>query len=324
MKVFSGIQPTGSMHLGNYLGAIKQWIDLQQEHNCLFCIVDLHALTSDYDPDELPESIVNKVAAYLAAGVDPEQSTIFVQSQVKEHAELAWLFSTVTPIGELERMTQYKQKSEKQKSVNAGLLNYPVLMAADILLYKAELVPVGEDQHQHLELTRTIARKFNHKFGETFPEPEAETSQQGARIMSLQEPNNKMSKSDSEETYISLFDKPEEIEEKIMKAKTDPGKEVKYDEKEKAGISNLLNIYSLFSGKEVSEIEQKFNSGYQEFKQSLAQLLIKELKPFREKKNELSTAQIKEILEDGRLEAQQQARKTMKEVKDKMGLPETF
>ncbi|MEF8846991.1 MAG: tryptophan--tRNA ligase [Candidatus Paceibacterota bacterium] len=321
MKVFSGIQPTGSLHLGNYLGAIKQWIELQEEHDCLFCIVDLHALTSDYNPEELPESIVNKVAAYLAAGVNPQQSTIFVQSQVKEHAELAWLLSTVTPVGELERMTQYKKKSKKQKSVNAGLLNYPVLMAADILLYKSELVPVGEDQQQHLELTRTIARKFNNKFGNTFPEPEAKTTEQGARIMSLQEPTNKMSKSDGEESYVSLFDSPEEIKEKIMSAQTDSGREIKYDEKEKPGISNLINIYSLFSDKEVSQVEQEFNGGYQEFKKALAELVIQELEPFRQKKDELSKNQINEILEEGRKEAEQRAQDTMKEIKEKMGLP---
>lgn len=320
MKIFSGIQPTGSIHLGNYLGAIKQWVELQEQHDCLFCIVDLHALTSDYDPETLSDSLYEKAAAYLAAGIDPEQSTVFVQSQVKEHSELAWLLSTVTPVGELQRMTQYKQKSNKQESVNAGLLNYPVLMAADILLYKTDLVPVGEDQRQHLELTRDVARKFNNQFGETFPEPEAKITELGARIMSLQKPTNKMSKSDPKNTYVSLFDSPETIEEKIMKAQTDSGKEIKYDQDKKPGISNLISIYSLFSEKSISEVEQEFTGGYQEFKQALAQLLSKELKPFRQKKKELDRAQVKEILEQGRKKAQQQATTTMKEVKKKMGL----
>lgn len=322
MRVFSGIQPTGKIHIGNYLGAIKQWIELQEENECIFCIVDLHALTSDYDPETLTDSIFNKAAAYLAAGVDPDKSTIFIQSQIKEHAELTWLLSTVTPDGELQRMTQYKEKSKKQKSVNAGLLNYPILMASDILLYKTNIVPVGEDQKQHLELTRDIARKFNRNFGKVFPVPEPKLSEFGAKIMSLQEPESKMSKSDPSDTFISLFDKPDEIKEKIMSAQTDSGREIKYDPEEKPGISNLLTIYSLFTDKKIKELEKEFKGkGYQEFKKELTKILIDSLKVFRERKKEITKTEIEKILDKGRKDAQKIANQTMKEVKEKMGLP---
>lgn len=323
-RVFSGIQPTGAIHIGNYLGAIKQWLKLQKKHDCIFCIVDLHALTSPYEPKRLQNSIYEKTAAYLAAGIDPNQSIIFVQSQVKQHPELAWLLSTITPVGELQRMTQYKQKAKKFSTTNAGLLNYPVLMAADILLYQTELVPVGEDQKQHLELTRDIARKFNRKFGKTLVVPKAQLPKTGARIMSLTEPKTKMSKSDPDSSYISLFDKPDLIRKKIMKAQTDSGREIKFAPEPKPGISNLLTIYSLFSSKSIPELEQEFKTkGYQEFKQKLAQLLIKKLKPFRQKKKELDQAQVKKILNRGAKQAQKIAKKTMKEVKKKMGLPST-
>lgn len=322
MRVFSGIQPTGAIHIGNYLGAIKQWLKLQQKEDCIFCIVDLHALTSPYEPKELEELIYEKTAAYLAAGINPKKSIIFVQSQIKEHSELAWILSTVTPVNKLKRMTQYKEKVKKFKSTNAGLLNYPVLMAADILLYKTDLVPVGKDQKQHLELTRDIARKFNRKFGKTFVVPKAKLPKLGAKIMSLKNPNKKMSKSDPPSTYISLFDEPKVIKEKIMGAQTDSGTKVKFKPKKKPGISNLLTIYSLFSDKEVKEIEKEFKGkGYQEFKESLAELLIKELSNFRKKKKELKKAQVQKVLNSGAKKAQKIAKKTMKEVKDKMGLP---
>ncbi len=216
MRVFSGIQPTGKLHIGNYLGAIRQWIELQEKNECVFCIVDLHALTAPFDPKTLQDLILEKAIVYLAAGISPEKSIIFVQSQVKEHAELTWLLNTVTPIGDLLRMTQYKEKAKKFKeNLNAGLLNYPILMAADILLYKTDVVPVGEDQKQHVELARTIARKFNQKFGEVFKVPEVKLPKSGARIMNLIEPSKKMSKTDPIESYIGLFDTPEEIKDKI-------------------------------------------------------------------------------------------------------------
>ena len=324
MRVFSGIQPTGALHIGNYLGAIKQWIELQKQAECIFCIVDLHALTAPFNPKTLKDLILEKAIIYLVAGVDPEKSIIFVQSQVKEHTELTWLLNTVTPIGDLTRMTQYKEKARKfRKNVNAGLLNYPILMAADILLYQTDIVPVGEDQKQHVELTRTIARKFNQKFGQTFKIPEARVPKIGAKIMSLQEPTKKMSKSDSPETRIGIFDEPEEIKEKIIKAVTDTGKKISYNPKKKPGISNLLIIYSLFSGKSIKELENKFKGeGYAELKKSLANLLINYLEPFRRKQKELLSREvyIKEILNQGRNRAEVIAQSTIQEVKKKMGL----
>lgn len=324
MRVFSGIQPTGTIHIGNYLGAIKQWIELQEKAECVFCIVDLHALTAPYNPKNLQSLIFEKVIAYLAAGINPEKSIIFVQSQVQDHTELTWLLNTISPIGDLLRMTQYKEKAKKFKeNLNAGLLNYPILMAADILLYQTDIVPVGEDQKQHVELTRTIARKFNQKFGETFKIPEVKLPKMGAKIMSLTEPAKKMSKSDSQESYIGLFDEPEVIKEKIIKATTDTGKVIKYDPEKKAGISNLLTIYSLFSNKSIRDIEKKFKGkGYADFKKSLAESSINYLEPFRRKRKELLRREVyvREILEQGRKRAQIIASSTMQEVKKKMGL----
>jgi len=324
MRVLSAIQPSGEIHIGNYLGAIKQWIELQRNNECIFFIVDLHAITVPYSVSELKKRILEKTIAYLAAGVDPKKSIIFVQSQVKEHTELCWLLSTVTPLGDLQRMTQFKDKSKKyQESVNAGLLNYPILMAADILLYETELVPVGEDQVQHIELTREIARRFNERFGETFKIPEALLPKMGARIMSLQDPTKKMSKSDSIQTYISLFDNPEDIKKKIMTSQTDSGKEIKYNASSKPGISNLLTIYSLFSNKSIKDIEKEFKGkGYQAFKEKLAQLLIDKLEPFRRKKKELELkpSLLEQILEDGRKRAQIIASQTIQRVKKNMGI----
>ena len=217
MRIFSGIRPTGDIHIGNYLGAIKQWIELQEKNECVFCVVDLHAITTPFKPEEMQKNILESAIIYLAAGINPEKSIIFVQSQVKEHAELAWLLNTITPMGELQRMTQFKEKTKKHPEyVNAGLFDYPVLMAADILLYKTQAVPVGKDQEQHVELARSIAKKFNQKFGEIFPEPKSILPKMGAKIMSLADPKKKMSKSDDPKSYISLFDLPEDIEKKIM------------------------------------------------------------------------------------------------------------
>jgi len=324
MRVFSGIQPTGQLHIGNYLGAIKQWVELQEKNECIFCIVDLHALTVPYNPKTLNDLILEKAIVYLAAGINPEKSIIFVQSQVKEHTELTWLLNTVTPVGELTRMTQYKEKSRKfRKDLNAGLLNYPILMAADILLYQIDLVPVGEDQKQHVELTRTIARKFNQKYGQTFKIPEVRLSKTGARIMSLQQPAKKMSKTDGPDTYIGIFDEPEEIKSKIMKAVTDTGKLIKYNPQKKPGVSNLLTIYSLFTGKSIKELEKKFKGkGYAELKKSLGEVLISSLEPFRRKKKELLTREVyvKEILNQGAKRAQVLASSTLQDVRKKMGL----
>ena len=324
MRVFSGIRPTGNIHIGNYLGAIKQWIALQEKNECIFCIVDLHAITTPYKPEEMQKNILETVSVYLAAGIDPDKSIIFIQSAVKEHAELAWLLETIAPIGELERMTQFKDKAKKHKDyINAGLLNYPVLMAADILLYKAQGVPVGKDQEQHVELTRTIAKKFNQKFGNLFPEPESLLPKEGAKIMSLQDPKKKMSKTDEPKSYISLFDEPEVIRKKIMSAQTDSGKRVIYNVTKKPGISNLLTIYSLLSGEAIKKIEEKFKGkGYGDFKKSLAEVVVNYLEPFRRKQKELQTRDVyvKEILDQGASRARSIAQATMKEVKEKMGL----
>jgi tryptophanyl-tRNA synthetase len=324
MRIFSGIRPTGELHIGNYLGAIKQWMELQEKNECVFCIVDLHAITTPYRPGELQRNIMALTTAYLAAGLDPEKCIFFVQSQIKEHSELAWILGTIVPLGELQRMTQFKEKSKKHPEyVNAGLLNYPLLMAADILLYKTEVVPVGVDQGQHVELTREIARRFNKKFGQIFQEPKTLLPKTGEKIMSLQNPKKKMSKTDDPRGRIGLFDEPEEIKKKIMTAVTDPGKIIKYDPQRKPGIANLLTIYSLFSKKSIKELEKKFkNSGYEKFKKSLAELLINSLEPFRRKRKEFLTREVyvREILEQGRKRAQIIAQSTMAEVYKKMGL----
>jgi len=324
MRIFSGIRPTGGLHIGNYLGAIKQWISFQESNECVFCIVDLHAITTPYEPKELQKNILETTAVYLAAGINPEKSIIFVQSEVKEHAELAWLLGTITPMGELSRMTQFKEKSKQHKDyINAGLFNYPVLMAADILLYKAEAVPVGKDQEQHVELSRTIAKKFNQKFGKVFPEPEAILPKVGAKIMSLTDPKKKMSKSDDPKSCISLFDSPEDITKKILSAETDSGKEVLYNVTKKPGISNLLTIYSLLTDKSTQNLEKQFKGkGYGDFKKSLAKVLIDYLEPFRRKQKELQTRDVyvKEILNKGASRARTIAETTMKEVREKMGL----
>lgn len=324
MRIFSGIRPTGDIHIGNYLGAIKQWIELQEKNECVFCIADLHAITTPYKLEEMQKNIFEAAIIYLAAGVNPEKSIIFVQSQIKEHAELAWLLGTITPLGELQRMTQFKEKSKKFKNnINAGLFSYPVLMAADILLYKAHAVPVGKDQEQHVELARSIAKKFNQKFGEIFPEPKSMLPKEGAKIMSLVDPKKKMSKSDDSKSYISLFDTPEDIQKKIMSAQTDSGKYIIYNITKKPGISNLLTIYSLLIGKSTQEIEKQFKKkSYSEFKKSLLKVVIDYLEPFRRKQKELLSRDVyvKEILNKGKARALTIAQSTMAKVKEKMGL----
>jgi len=323
MRVLSGIQPTGAIHIGNYLAAIKQFIELQEKNECIYFIADLHALTEPYDTKNFQKNILDAVISYLASGLDPEKCILFIQSQVKENTELAWLLSTVTPVGDLLRMTQYKEKSKQFKRVvNAGLLNYPILMAADILLYQADIVPVGKDQKQHVELARTIARKFNSRFGQTFKIPQVLTPRLGEKIMALNNPKKKMSKS-LPQSCLFLFDEPEIIQKKIMSAVTDTGKIIKYDPKRKAGISNLLTIYSLFSGKSIKELEKKFKgAGYEKFKKSLAELLINSLEPLRRKRKELLSREVyvKEILEQGRNRAENIAKATIQDVKKKMSL----
>ncbi len=324
MRVLSGIQPTGSIHIGNYLGAIKQWIKLQEKNECIFFIADLHSLTIPYKPKELQKNILETAIVYLAAGIDPQKSIFFIQSDVKEHTELCWFLNTVCPIGDLERMIQYKEKAKQfKKDINAGLLVYPILQAADILLYKTEAVPVGKDQVQHIELARTIARKFNQKFGKTFVEPKALLPKLGAKIMALNNPKQKMSKSLGPQSYVSLFEEPEEIKKKIMSAVTDTGKQIKYNLQKKPGISNLLTIYGLFSEKPIKEIEKTFKGkGYAYFKKSLAELLINSLEPFRRKRKELLRREVyvQETLKLGVKRAQSIASSTISETRTKMGL----
>jgi len=321
-RILSGIQPTGKLHIGNYLGALQNWVALQHEfpNACYYCIVDLHAITVPYDPKTLRQRVFDTALDFLAAGLDREKSTIFVQSQVTEHSELMWLLNTITPLGLLERMTQYKDKKQKHAdAINAGLLNYPVLMAADILLYKATMVPVGEDQVQHLEFARELARKFNNQFGETFPEP-APRLTRGARIMSLTSPENKMSKSDNERSFITLDEKPESITSKVKKAVTDVGTTGEIG----PGGRNLLTILDVIDPEAAKRFEQDAKEGrirYAELKSYLADKLSEYLAPFRDKRNGLAAKPdvVWELLREGTSAARQIASSTLEEAKRKMG-----
>ena len=322
--LISGIQPTGKLHIGNYLGALKNFVELQDsgKYDCYFFIADLHSLTENFDPKDKTEQIKELILDYLAIGLDPKKSTIFIQSQVPESTELAWILNTITPFGELGRMTQFKEKAEYQKeNVIAGLFNYPILMAADILLYRVGVVPVGDDQLQHLELSRTLARRFNARFGKTFVEPKPLLTNV-PRLMSLDDPKKKMSKS-RPAGCLFLEDSPEEIHGKIKGAVTDSGNDVRYDEKNKPAISNLLKIYSEMSGVEIKDTEKEFKAkGYGEFMKSLAKVVVDHLKPFTEKKDKLrkESKKVKEILEQGREKAWSVAKLTMKDVRAKIGL----
>lgn len=324
MKIFSAARPTGEIHIGNYLGSIKQWIDLQENNECYFCIADWHAITTPYDPKTLKDKIFNLAVTYLAAGIDPQKCAFFIQSQVKEHVELAWLIGTIIPVGELQRMTQFKDKSKQHKEyVNAGLLNYPILMAADILLYKAEKVPVGKDQKQHVEFTRNTALKFNKQFKETFPIPEAFIPKKQAKIMSLRDPSKKMSKSGDQKGCITFFEDKESIRKKIMSTETDTERIIKFDEKNKKGISNLLSIYSAFSNKSISDLEKDYeNKNYAEFKTDLADLLVLKLGEFKKKRDEYyeNPDYVWKLLDEGAEKARKEAQKTIIEVRKKMGL----
>jgi len=321
-RIFSGIQPSGVLHLGNYLGAIKNWVALQEKYDPIFCVVDLHAITVPQKPEELRQKTLEVAKTYLAAGIDPEKSLIFVQSRVPEHTELAWILNTVAKISELERMTQFKDKAKAfRQNLNAGLFNYPVLMAADILLYDANLVPIGEDQLQHVEIARTLARRFNSLFGETFAVPEPFVVKEGMRIMGLDDPKKKMSKSAlSEYNYISLTDTPEKILEKIKKAVTDSGKEIKYSA-DRPAIRNLLNIYALLDNAKPKEIAESYRGkGYAEFKKDLAEVVVGFLEPFQEKYDNIEDREVLRILEEGREKAKKLAEEKMAEVREKIGL----
>ena len=320
--IFSGIQPSGEIHLGNYLGALKQWVDLQDQYHNYFCIVDWHAITVPQDPKVLQAKASEIARLYLGAGIDPNKSTIFVQSEVKEHTELAWILSTITKLPELERMTQFKDKAAQQRTnASAGLLTYPILMAADILLYQTNLVPVGEDQKQHVELTRTLAERFNRMFGQVFTVPEVYVAKVGARVMGLDDPTKKMSKSaSSANNYIALLDKPEAAKKKIMKAVTDSGSEVKGGAG-KPALNNLLAIYSLLSGETVERIESRFTGqGYAAFKTELADVVAAFLSEFQKRANAFSDGEVAEILRTGAENARVVAAKTMTQVRERVGL----
>ena len=321
--IFSGIQPSGSLTIGNYIGAIRQFVELQDDYNCYFCIVDEHAITVPQDRLKLRQNIRSLAAIYLAAGIDPKKSTLFIQSEVAAHTQLGWILQCVSYIGELERMTQFKDKSAGKESVSAGLLTYPPLMAADILLYNTDVVPVGDDQKQHIELTRDLAQRFNRKYNDIFTIPEPRIPKVGARIMSLQDPTKKMSKSDqNEKATIFLLDDVKKIEKKIKSAVTDSVGTVAYDPANRPGISNLLTIYSIFSGEKVEEIVSRYEGkGYGEFKQDLAEVVIKALQPLQERYNELiNSDELDDILDEGREKAEAQANKMLRKAKKAMGL----
>ena len=323
-RVFSGVQPSGELHIGNYLGAIRNWVEDQEEYESIFCVVDLHAITVLQDPAILKEKTREVAKIYLAAGIDPKQATIFVQSHIPEHAELAWILNTVIPMGWLYRMTQFKDKSVDQKeNVSVGLFDYPALMASDILLYQTHYVPVGEDQRQHIELARDAAQRFNHLFGNTFTIPEAVIRETGARMMGLDDPSKKMSKSaDNPYHSIGLLDELESIRRKISRAVTDSYREIRFD-LTRPGIYNLLTIYQLLSGEAREVIEGRFEGkGYAEFKRELADLVIESLRPFQQRYRELSQdpQHIERILQEGAARVEPIARQTLQKVKEGMGL----
>ena len=322
-RIFSGAQPTGNVHLGNYLGALRNWVALQHEYESFFCIVNLHAITVAQDPKILAEKTRELARIYLAVGIDPEVSTVFVQSDVAEHAELTWLLNGIARMSELERMTQFKDKARKQEeNVLVGLFDYPVLMAADILLYQTELVPVGEDQKQHLELTRDLAIRFNRDYGETFRLPEPFIPKVGARIMSLADPTKKMSKSDeeSEAGCVMLMDDADAVRRKFKRAVTDSGSEIRFDPARPA-INNLLTIYHLLTDKTPEEIEAHFSGlGYAKLKEELAEVTIEFLNPFQERVRAIDDGKLNAVLEKGASRAQAIAKTTLDQAKANMGL----
>ncbi len=321
--IFSGIQPSGTLTLGNYLGAIQQFVQLQHDHDCYFCVVDEHAITVPQDRLELRKNIRSLAALYLASGIDPNKSTLFIQSEVPAHTQLGWMLQSISYMGELERMTQFKDKSEGKDAVSSALFTYPALMAADILLYNADIVPVGDDQKQHLELTRNVAQRFNNRFNDIFTIPEISIPKVGARIMSLQEPTKKMSKSDSnEKAFISMLDHPKKIEKKIKSAVTDSEGIVTFDKENKPGVSNLLMIYSSCTGETIEALEKKYaGKGYGDFKQDVANAVIQLLEPIQERYEALlQSPELDTILDQGAEKASRQANRMLAKAKKAMGL----
>jgi len=325
-RVLSGIQPSGNLTIGNYLGALKQWVEVQHDYDCFYCVVDLHAITTAQNPAELRQKTRESAAMYIAAGLDPEVSTIFVQSHLPAHSELAWMLTCMAPLGWLHRMTQFKDKSAKQaqESIGAGLLNYPSLMAADILLYHADLVPVGDDQNQHLEFTRDLAQRFNHLYGETFTLPSVMNPQAGARVMGLDNPTAKMSKSEAAENHaVFLLDSLPAARKKIMRAVTDSHREIRFSkEKERAGVNNLLTIYQAITSETSEVIESHFaDKGYGDLKRAVADCVIETLEPLQTRYNELmnEAGYLDSVLKVGREKAGAIAEATLKLAQERMG-----
>ncbi len=322
-RVFSGVQPTGNLHIGNYLGALKQFVELQDDHECIYCVVDMHSITVPQDPKELKSHTLDIAALYMAVGIDPKKSIIFAQSTVPGHAELNWILTCNSYTGELSRMTQYKQKSHGAESAPTGLFMYPVLMAADILLYDTDIVPVGNDQKQHIELTRDLAIRINNKYGATFVVPEGRFMKAGARVMALDDPTSKMSKSaPNEMSRISLLDEPNKIKKAIMRSTTDSEGVIRFDIENKPGISNLLSIYSAFSGKTVEQLEKDYEgSGYGQFKKDLVEVAVDALTPIRERFNEIRNSQeLLDVMKNGAERANAIAEPVVKRAKERFGL----
>ena len=323
-RIFSVIQPTGNLTLGNYIGALRNFSILQDEYDCLYSIVDMHAITVRQDPAALRKACLRTMAIFLASGLDPEKNIIYFQSQVPQHAELGWILNCFTYMGELQRMTQFKDKSAKHAdNINAGLFTYPVLMAADILLYGTDLVPIGADQKQHLELSRDIAERFNGIYGDVFTVPEGYFPKVGARVMSLQEPTRKMSKSDPEETYIAILDKPDIIRKKLRRAVTDCDARVIYDPENKPGVANLMSIMSALTGKTMDEITAEYDGkGYGVFKDAVADCVIATLEPIQNEYDRINAdkAYLEGVMVSGRERAEAIAYRTMLKVRKKVGL----
>jgi len=322
-RVFSGVQPTGNLHIGNYLGALKQFVELQDSCECIYCVVDMHSITVPQDPAELKKHTLDIAALYMAVGIDPKKSIIFAQSTVPGHAELNWILTCNSYTGELSRMTQYKQKSHGAESAPTGLFMYPVLMAADILLYDSDIVPVGNDQKQHIELTRDLAIRINNKYGETFVVPEGKFMKAGARVMALDDPTSKMSKSaPNEMSRISLLDEPSKIKKAIMRSTTDSEGTIRFDIENKPGVSNLLSIYSAFSGKSIEQLEKDYEgSGYGQFKKDLVEITVDALAPIRERFQEIRGSQeLIDVMKDGAERANAIAEPVVKRAKERFGL----
>ena len=320
-RIFSGIQPTGDFHVGNYVGALKNWVALQDEYETIYCVVDLHAMTVPFEPDELRVSRLETAKMLLAVGIDPDRSLLYNQSEVAEHVELSWILGTMTGLGQLERMTQFKEKSDRARQ-NLGIFAYPVLQAADILVHKVHAVPVGDDQAQHLELTRDLAQRFNARFGEEFPLPDTITPEIGARVMSLTDPTSKMSKSDpSPRSRILLKDSPDEIMKKVKSAVTDTGSEVVFDWEAKPGISNLLELFSVFAERPINDLVAEYGTaGYGTFKIAAAEAIIEALGPIRARYDSLDDADVEKTMARGAATARERAGVAMKSVREKVGI----